>query len=511
MAVVNAFHDADRDDCARLERERDLYQRLLALGSQDVIEPFLEEAVELLTEVTGAHQAYIEICDPRAALEGHRWSAARHVENEDLSRVRGAISTGIIAEALSSGRMIVSASASRDRRFEGRESVRTGRIEAVLCAPIGEDPPLGVLYLQRRLEPGAFSNEDRARVESIARYLVPYAERLLARRQPTGDPTTELRRQLRADGIIGCSSALAVAIAEAAAAAPLDVDVLLTGPSGSGKSQMARLLHDNSRRATEPFVELNCAAIPEPLLESELFGALPGSHSTVTRAIVGKIAAADGGTLLLDEIAELSPNAQAKLLQLLQERIYYPLGSTHPVHADVRLIAATNADLQHAIADGRFRADLYYRLNVLSIRMPPLSDRRDDIVSLARHFCQRACSRHGLAQLRLSAALEQSLTFAEWPGNIRQLEHTIEAACIRAAAEGSLVVECARVFPGRSDDGRTSDPALTFHEATRRFQADLVARTLRRLDWNVTAAARALDLTRSHLYTLIKAFGLERE
>jgi Nif-specific regulatory protein len=275
---------------------------------------------------------------------------------------------------------------------------------------------------------------------------------------------------------------------------------------------MAKLLHDNSRRAGQPFVELNCAAIPETLVESELFGAVPGAHSAVTRAVTGKVAAADGGTLLLDEIAELSPSAQAKLLQLLQERTYYPLGSARPVRANVRLIAATNVDLEQAIAAGRFRADLYYRLNVLTIRMPSLADRRDDVVPLARHFCARACNRHGLPQLQLSAALEQMLPLGEWPGNVRQLEHTIEAACIRAAAEGLPVVDCAKVFPGApGEDGRPGGDGLSsFHEVTRRLQADLVARTLRRFGWNVTAAAKHLDLTRSHLYTLIKTFGLER-
>ena len=499
------------NDAIRVARERDLFERLLALGSRDVIGPFLEEALALLVEVTGAHQGYIEVLDPRAALEPQRWFASKHLPSDNLPWVRAAISTGVIAEALSTGRMIVSASASQDNRFEARTSVRVGRIEAVLCAPLGEDPPLGVLYLQRRLEPGAFTSEDRACVASIARYLAPYAERLLSRGRQAVDPTVELRRRLRTESIVGRSAAFARAVREAAAAAPLDVDVLLTGPSGAGKSQMAKLLHDNSRRAGRPFVELNCAAIPETLVESELFGAVPGGHSTVTKAIPGKVAAAEGGTLVLDEIAELSPGAQAKLLQLLQERTYYPLGSARPSRANVRVVAATNADLQQAIAQGRFRADLFYRLNVLAITMPSLAERRDDVVELARHFCQRACLRHGLPQLKLSARLEQTLPLADWPGNIRQLEHAIEAACIRAAAEGARAVDCAKVFANVGPDEAERDLSrLSFHEATRSFQADLVARALRRHGWNVTAAARHLDVTRSHLYTLIKSFGLER-
>jgi Nif-specific regulatory protein len=344
---------------------------------------------------------------------------------------------------------------------------------------------------------------------------------LLARRatSTSRDPTNALRDRLRLDDIIGSSFALAEVLREVSLVGPLDVDVFLTGQSGTGKSQIARTIHDNSPRAGRPFVELNCAAIPETLIESELFGALPGAHSTASRKIDGKLAAANGGTLLLDEIGELSTGAQAKLLQLLQSRTYYPLGGTKPIQADLRIIAATNVDLQGFVKDGRFREDLYYRLAVLPIRLPSLAERREDIPELARHFCAAACTRHRLPRLTLSSQLLDALSTAEWPGNIRQLAHAVEAAAIRAGGSGLLQVEKAHIFPiietslstksgvpRAATDGRR----LTFQEATRRFQAQLLRDTLDQTGWSVNETARLLEINRSHVYALIRGFGIER-
>lgn len=516
--------NVDPADVARLERERDLYLRLLNLGLRDEPESFLEEALELVTRVIGAHQGYLEIDSQVGASDAPRWWAAHGFSEAEIHAVRQSISRGIIAQAIATGETIVTASALGDERFESRMSVRGARIEAVLCAPIGTGSPLGVIYLQRRIDPGPFSEEDRRKAEMFARHVAPYADRLLARRSlaPQQDPTQPYRERLRLDSFIGRSAAVAAVLREVALVAPLDIDVLLTGGSGTGKSQMARVIHDNSLRATQPFVELNCAAMPESLIESELFGAVQGAHSTAVRRIDGKLAAAQGGTLLLDEVAELSPSAQAKLLQLLQSRVYYPLGSTRAVRADLRIIAATNIDLGSAVADGKFREDLLYRLNVLPIRMPALAERREDIADLARHFCASACERHRLPRLTISEHLLEALVAAEWPGNIRQLSHAIEAAAIRAAGAGILRIERAHVFPSSAPaPGRASADAAvvqsadggtraTFQEATRRFQAQLIRETLEETGWNIVEASRRLEVARSHLYALIRAFGIER-
>ena len=172
---------------------------------------------------------------------------------------------------------------------------------------------------------------------------------------------------------------------------PLDVSILLTGESGTGKSQIARVVHENGPPRRHPFIEVNCAALPETLIESELFGAVAGGHSTATRSIPGKVAAAERGTLFLDEVSELTPASQGKLLQLLQSKQYFPLGASETRTADVRVIAATNTDLEAAVKRGRFREDLFYRLQVLPVRVPGLAERRDDIPELAHHFCA-SCS-----------------------------------------------------------------------------------------------------------------------
>src|SRR4029453_11905841 len=220
-----------------------------------------------------------------------------------------------------------------------------------------------------------------------------------------------------------------------------------TGESGTGKSQIARIVHENGRRADHPFVEVNCAALPETLIESELFGAVAGAHSTATRSIPGKVAAAEHGTLFLDEVSDLTLASQAKLLQLLQSKQYFPLGASGPRTADVRVIAATNIDLDAAVKGGRFREDLFYRLQVLPVRVPGLRERREDIPELARHFCEAAAGPHRLPALALSSRAVHALANAEWPGHVRQLAHNVEAALIRATGRSATAIEREHVSP----------------------------------------------------------------
>lgn len=498
------------NDLERVTAERDLYLRLLQLGDERYLGPLLKEALALIVELAEARQGYIELHDEDDPARPPRWWIAHGFSQEEIESVRAALSRGIIAEALATGETIVTPSALLDPRFNQRDSVRLGRIEAVLCAPIGEDPPRGVLYLQGRAENGMFSGEERARAELFVRHLAPLVDRLLLheRRKTADDPTQVYRRALRLQGIVGRSPALAALFKQVSAVIPLDVTVLLTGDCGTGKSQLARVIHDNSPRAAEPFVELNCASLPETLVESELFGALPGAHSTATRKIEGKVAAAEHGTLFLDEIGELSLATQAKLLQLLQGKEYYPLGGTKPVHAHVRVITACNIDLQRAVAEHRFREDLYYRLHVLPVRVPSLIERRQDIGELAWHFCAAACERHGLPRLELSRNALRAIEAMEWPGNVRQLMHAVEAAAIRAAGDGARQVELAHVFPEGDDDASAPSKRPTFQEATRQFQLDLLYDTLEENGWNVNDTARRLDLGRSHVYNLIRAYNL---
>ncbi|HVJ89547.1 MAG TPA: sigma 54-interacting transcriptional regulator [Labilithrix sp.] len=497
-------------DVASLIAERDLYKKLLDLGENENVESFLKEALSLSLQASSALSGYIELRDETNPSAEGLWWIAEGFSDAGVEATRAAISRGVIAEALATGHTIVTASALDDPRFANRESVKSNRIEAVLCAPIGRDPPFGVIYLQDRREAGSFTEDDRLRAERLSRRLAPLAERLILRMRADGadDPTRVYRASLSLPDFVGRSQAMARVLRDVAATAPRRVTVLLTGPSGTGKTQLARIIHDNSPRRSGPFVELNCATLPEALMESELFGAMPGSHSTAMHRTQGKVEAAAGGTLFLDEIAELSLGAQSKLLQLLQSLEYFPLGATKPLRADVRLIVATNADLEAAVGRRTFREDLLYRIQIVPINVPGLAARTEDIRDLVALFCKRACETHEVGPLTISPAAFRAAEVAAWPGNVRQLENAVEAAVIRAAAEGSTRLEVHHLFVEQAP----ADPAVpeTFQSATRRFQAQFVLRTLEDTGWNIVETARRLDLTRSHVYNLIRAHGFER-
>ncbi|WP_293246214.1 sigma 54-interacting transcriptional regulator [Nannocystis sp.] len=394
-------------------RERDLYHSLLELGTREELEPFVAEALALIVSVTGALRGYLELFEEHEDPSERGYWAVHGCSEDETPAFRAGISGSVISEALAKRITITSISALTDPRFRDSKSVKDNRIEAVLCAPVVAGKNLGVLYLQGRVPvdgrtpPGPFGEDARRHAETFARHIGAFTDRLLMRRRALrhDDPTQPYRRQLgAAEQVVGSSAAIARALRDAALAAPLDVGVLIVGATGTGKSMLARVIHQSGPRSGGPFVELNCAALPEGLLESELFGSLPGAHSTANRKVDGKVAAATGGTLFLDEIGELSLPAQAKLLQLLQDKEYFPLGSTRKVKADVRIIAATNGNLKAATANKTFREDLLYRLEVLTIRMPALDEREGDIPDLVHRACTRACEAHGFAALRCSPA-----------------------------------------------------------------------------------------------------------
>jgi Nif-specific regulatory protein len=498
------------NDESRIRLERDLYLDLLRLGKQPRIHSFLTRALEQIVELTGAERGYIEITSENARGDSQCWFASHACEKIDLEAIQKRVSRGIVAEAMSSGETVLSHSALLDERFSSRESVRASGLEAVLCAPIGIDPPLGIIYLEGQRGPQGFSPSDKEIVELFSEHLAPLAERALLRELRVEDEQLpeDVARLVGSSGFTGRSSVFIEMLRTAATVAPLDVHVLLTGESGTGKTQLARIIHNASPRNTHPFVELNCAALPETLLESELFGAVAGAHSTANRAVEGKIGAAGRGTLFLDEISELPLSAQAKLLQYLQSKQYYPLGSSTARRSEARIIAATNADLRRAVEQKRFREDLMWRLEVLPIRLPSLGERRGDIDALADHFCTLIPLRHGLARLPLSPAARSAIRAAEWPGNVRQLEHALEAAMIRASSQRAASIGVSHVFPDRTAAPAAEDE--TFQNATREFHASLLRRTLESTEWNVSECARRLDLARSHVYSLIQAFGITR-
>jgi transcriptional regulator with GAF, ATPase, and Fis domain len=322
-----------------------------------------------------------------------------------------------------------------------------------------------------------------------------------------------LSDQYRFDRIIGEAPAFREALDQAARVAPAETTVLLTGESGTGKELVARAIHYASRRAEGPFVAVNCAALPETLIESELFGHERGAFTGADRLKRGRFELAAGGTLFLDEIGELAPTIQAKLLRVIQERQYERVGGTATLSADVRLVTATNRDLEQAVVDGRFRGDLYYRLAVFRVHLPALRERPDDVVMLADHFLSEFAGRMGRSEAGLSAEARDLLLAHRWPGNIRELQNAIERALI--LADGALISadHLGIVAPAPSAAVSLSGPAAVPSpppaiQSLAEVEKQSILEALRRAKGNKSRAAVALGLGRTQLYTRLRRFGL---
>jgi len=290
--------------------------------------------------------------------------------------------------------------------------------------------------------------------------------------------------------------------------------VLITGENGTGKELVARAIHRGSLRAKKPFVEVNCAAIPTELIESELFGHMKGSFTGAISDRAGKFEQADGGTLFLDEIGDMSLSAQAKVLRVLQDGFVTRLGGSKPVQVDVRVLAATNKQLEEEIANGRFREDLYYRLNVVPITVPALRERREDIEQLVVYFLQQFAARDGLPARDITDEALRRLAELEWPGNVRELRNTVERLVILASAATIGVGDVDRLVGKRAAEPAGLGTLLecaTFEEFKVAAERTFLLAKLRAFDWNVSETARALDMPRSNLYKKIERYALMRE
>ena len=290
--------------------------------------------------------------------------------------------------------------------------------------------------------------------------------------------------------------------------------VLITGENGTGKELVARAIHRGSQRAKKPFVEVNCAAIPSELIESELFGHMKGSFTGAISDRAGKFEQADQGTLFLDEIGDMSLSAQAKVLRVLQDGVITRIGGNKPIQVDVRVLAATNKELEAEIAAGRFREDLFYRLNVVPITVPPLRERREDIELLVVHFLRQFAARDGMAPRNISDEALRRLAELDWPGNVRELRNTIERLVILANAPTIAAADIDRLVGRRSAEptglGNLVD-CTTFEEFKQAAERAFLVAKLRAFDWNVSETARALDMPRSNLYKKIERYSLTRE
>ncbi len=315
--------------------------------------------------------------------------------------------------------------------------------------------------------------------------------------------------------IVGQSYAVRAVTDKIALVAKTPARVLITGENGTGKELVARAIHNQSTRAKCPFVEVNCAAIPSELIESELFGHMKGSFTGAVADRAGKFEQADKGTLFLDEIGDMSLAAQAKVLRVLQDGVVTRIGGAKPIQVDVRVLAATNKNVEEEISAGRFREDLYYRLNVVPIHVPPLRERREDIPSLIGHFVTQLTTTGGLAPRAIPDEAVTRLQQRDWPGNVRELRNTIERLLILSSGPRVTADDVERLAGRRADSTEGGLGSLldipTFDDFKHAAERAYLLAKLRAFDWNVSETARALDMPRSNLYKKIERYALSRE
>ena len=307
--------------------------------------------------------------------------------------------------------------------------------------------------------------------------------------------------------LIGDTPAIQDLVRTAQQAAASNATILLRGESGTGKEILARAIHRWSPRRDRPLVTVNCVALSEELLESELFGHEKGAFTGAHQRKQGKVELANGGTLFLDEIGDIRPALQAKLLRLIQEQEFERVGGTRPIRVDVRFVAATNTDLERAMKEGRFRQDLYYRLNVVTLVLPPLRERKEDVESLARHFIEKYSAELKRPTKTISPAALAMLTRYEWPGNVRELENAIERAVV-LSVDAEIGPKDLPILRGEPSDEAPEGASGTYHEAVLQFKRELLRSALAQANGNQTRAAEALGLQRTYLSRLLKDLGI---
>ena len=422
---------------------------------------------------------------------------------------------GITGRVVQTGEPVVVPSIAAEPLFLGRARPLKDRPEremAFVCVPVRLDnETIGALSAERPYGPDFEFDED-IRILSILASLIAHVVRVgqfAEEEKALMDENRRLRRELadryRPSNVVGNSREMEPVYEMIGQVAQSDATVLIRGESGTGKELIANAVHYGSRRSGGPFVRVNCAALPESLIESELFGHEKGSFSGAVQQKEGRFERASGGTIFLDEIGDLKNSVQLRLLRVLQEREFERVGGTKVLTADVRVVAATNRPLERDMEDGRFRADLYYRLNVFPIHMPPLRDRRTDIILLADHFIEKYSRRHDRSIVRLSTPAIDLLMAYHWPGNVRELENAIERAVL--LADGKVIH--ARLLPpslqmAKIDDGRSGP--LNVQLAV--LEKELIVDALKMNKGNRAAAARQLGLTERIMGLRVEKYGL---
>jgi transcriptional regulator with GAF, ATPase, and Fis domain len=495
---------------------RKLYEFSEKLMTMKNIDELLEAMLDAVIEVTGAEKGLILLLDdvspgPRSAAEGEAEGstppppmeppprsgekkpvirASRHVKKEAITDTYGAISDSIVRRVLDTGRPVIVSDALTDAQFGSSESVLALRLSSVMCAPlVSQGHVTGALYVGNDRVKGLF-DKSQLDVLSIfagqASLILQNAMLLSALRADKEKLTAELKDK-RFGEIIGACPSMMEVFRKLQKVATTDISVLITGETGTGKELIAREVHRRSNRVNGPFVVINCGAIPENLIESELFGHVKGAFTGAVASRPGKFQAADKGTLFLDEIGELPLNLQVKLLRALQERVVFRVGDSKPEKVDIRVIAATNRVLEEEIRAGRFREDLYYRLNVVNLWLPPLRERGDDVLIIAKALLSKYADELGSPVQGFTPQALAAIKKHSWPGNIRQLENKIKKA----------LVLCEKTLLGVEDLdlGQGSEsPILPLEKAKEEFQRKYVLEVLERNNGNRTQTARDLGV-----------------
>ena len=471
---------------AELDAYTKLYEFSERLIHQRDLAELLDALMDAVIEITNADKGFLVL------LEGDTIDVkvARNLNRENIADAVSQLSDSIIAKVVRSRKPVIVSDAMRDDEFSAAKSVMQLKVSSVICVPLlDRGRLLGLIYVGNDSIRDLFQ-QDTLRILTVfssqASLIVANAL-LLNELRIDNKRLSDRLEQYRFGEIVGTSPPMQQVFRKVEKIAATDISVLITGETGTGKELIAREIHNRSPRAGKPFVTINCGAIPENLLESELFGHVKGAFTGAVANKQGKFQAADGGTLFLDEIGEMPVGLQVKILRALQERVVYRVGDTRPETCDIRILAATNRDLDKEIAAGRFREDLYYRLNVVNVELPPLRQRGEDVLVIARYLLSRYAREYDVKVKGLSPNAAVAIRKHAWPGNIRELENRIKKA----------IVLCESSVIGPDDLGLTGDvlpQILTLAEAKDKFQRDYINEVLALNNGNRTKTARDLGV-----------------
>ena len=494
----------------------DLLEISQTFGSTLNLKSAMGRVLEMLEDHHGVLSSSITMLDAdkrELAIEaaaGMSWQAAR--------KTRYRVGEGITGRVVESGKPVVVPRVSQEPLFLNRTGVvsKSGKGEvSYICVPVAVDNKtvgtLGVALPYKKE-----SNYDReAKFFAIVASMIGQAIRVHRLIEAERDRLVQENRQLRQElkerydfrNIVGSSRPMQAVYEQITQVAPTNTTVLIRGESGTGKEMIAHAVHYSSPRAAKPFVKVSCGALPETLIESELFGYEPGAFTDARAQKKGRFELAHGGTLFLDEVGELSLSTQVKLLRVLQEREFERLGGIHPIKVNVRLIAATHKDLEEAVKQGTFRGDLYYRLNVFTLYLPPLRERRPDILLLVDHFVQKYATDQGKDVRRVATSAIDMLMSYHWPGNVRELENCIERAVL--VCEGGVIHAHDLPPTLQTAEGSGTVPRLALEAAVESFEKDILLDALKTARGNRARAARLLDTTERIMGYKIKKYGID--